>query len=433
MIWLHLLIVLFFIFLGNRLGGIGIGFAGGLGVIVLAFMGLEPGAIPFDVISIIMAVIVAISTMQVAGGMDYLVNVAEKILRKHPRQITLLAPAVTYFMTILAGTGHTAFSTLPVIAEVAKEQGIRPSRPLSIATISSQIAITASPISAAVVFLAGEIEKNFGIDYLQLLSIWLPTTFSACMLTALVCNFLGKDLKDDEVYQERLAKGLIRSRGISNIRILPYAKRSVFIFLGAIVLVMLYATAISKNVGLIENPVMSRDNAIIAIMLSAAAIVVMLCKVDSMQITSAATFKSGMSAAICVMGVAWLGNTLVGAHMEEIKAASSGLLDSYPWMLAVVLFIAGTLLYSQAATAKALYPAAFALGASPVAAIASFAAVSALFVLPTYPTLLAAVEIDDTGSTRIGKWVFNHPFLIPGVLATALSVLFGFILASIVL
>lgn len=433
MIWLHLLIVLFFIFLGTRLGGIGIGFAGGLGVIVLAFMGLEPGAIPFDVISIIMAVIVAISTMQVAGGMDYLVNVAEKILRKHPRQITLLAPAVTYFMTILAGTGHTAFSTLPVIAEVAKEQGIRPSRPLSIATISSQIAITASPISAAVVFLAGEIEKNFGIDYLQLLSIWLPTTFSACMLTALICNFLGKDLKDDEVYQERLAKGLIRSRGISNIRILPYAKRSVFIFLGAIVLVMLYATAISKNVGLIENPVMSRDNAIIAIMLSAAAIVVMLCKVDSMQITSAATFKSGMLAAICVMGVAWLGNTLVGAHMEEIKAASSGLLDSYPWMLAVVLFIAGTLLYSQAATAKALYPAAFALGASPVAAIASFAAVSALFVLPTYPTLLAAVEIDDTGSTRIGKWVFNHPFLIPGVLATALSVLFGFILASIVL
>ena len=178
---------------------------------------------------------------------------------------------------------------------------------------------------------------------------------------------------------------------------------------------------------------MSRDNAIIAIMLSAAALIVMFCKVDSLQVTSAATFKSGMSAAICVMGVAWLGNTFVGAHIEEIKAVSADFLYNYPWMLAVVLFIAGTLLYSQAATAKALYPAAFALGVSPVAMIASFAAVSSLFVLPTYPTLLAAVEIDDTGSTRIGKFVFNHPFLIPGVVATFLSVLFGFLLGSAVL
>ena len=433
MVWLHLLIVLFFIFLGTRLRGIGIGFAGGLGVIALVAFGVEPGVIPFDVISIIMAVIVAIATMQVAGGMDYLVKLAEQILRSHPKHITFLAPAVTYFMTMMAGTGHTAFSTLPVIAEVAKEQGIRPSRPLSIATVASQIAITASPISAAVVFLSGELEKNFGIGYLELLGIWIPTTFVACMITAFVCNFLGKELKDDPVYQERLTKGLIKQRGALNITILPHAKRSVLIFLLSIVAVMFYATAISKNVGLIENPVMSRDNAIIAIMLSAAALIVMFCKVDSLQVTSAATFKSGMSAAICVMGVAWLGNTFVGAHIEEIKAVSADFLYNYPWMLAVVLFIAGTLLYSQAATAKALYPAAFALGVSPVAMIASFAAVSSLFVLPTYPTLLAAVEIDDTGSTRIGKFVFNHPFLIPGVVATFLSVLFGFLLGSAVL
>ena len=164
--------------------------------------------------------------------------------------------------------------------------------------------------------------------------------------------------------------------------------------------------------GGITNPILSRDNAIISVMLGTAALIVMLCKLDTSQITSAPTFKSGMSAAICVMGVAWLGNTFVGAHIEGIKAASSGLLNSYPWMLAVVLFVAATLLYSQAATAKALYPAAFALGVSPIAAIASFAAVSALFVLPTYPTLLAAVEMDDTGSTRIGKFVFNHPFLL---------------------
>ena len=433
MIWVHLLVVLFFIYLGTRLGGIGIGFAGGLGVVALALMGLKPGPIPFDVISIIMSVIMAIAAMQVAGGMDYLVKLAEKILRSQPKYITYLAPAVTYWMTLLAGTGHTAFSTLPVIAEVAKEQGIRPSRPLSIATVASQIAITASPISAAVVFLAGELEKKFGISYLELLAIWIPTTFIACMITAFFCNFMGKDLDKDEVYQDRLAKGLIQKRGELKIDIKPYAKRSVLIFLCAIIAVMVYATLISNNIGIIKDPILSRDNAIISFMLGTAALIVMLCKLDTSKITSASTFKSGMSAAICVMGVAWQGNTFVGAHIDGIKAASSGLLNSYPWMLAVVLFIAATLLYSQAATAKALYPAALALGVSPIAAVASFAAVSALFVLPTYPTLLAAVEMDDTGSTRIGKFVFNHPFLIPGVIAISLSVLFGFIWAGIVL
>ena len=433
MIWVHLLVVLFFIYLGTRLGGIGIGFAGGLGVVVLALMGLKPGPIPFDVISIIMSVIMAIAAMQVAGGMDYLVKLAEKILRSNPKYVTYLAPAVTYWMTLLAGTGHTAFSTLPVIAEVAKEQGIRPSRPLSIATVASQIAITASPISAAVVFLAGELEKNFGIGYLQLLAIWIPTTFLACMITAFFCNFMGKDLDKDEVYQDRLAKGLIQKRGELQIDIKPHAKRSVLIFLAAIIAVMAYATLISNNIGIIKDPILSRDNAIISFMLSTAALIVVFCKLDTAKITSASTFKSGMSAAICVMGVAWLGNTFVGAHIEGIKAASASLLHSYPWMLAVVLFIAATLLYSQAATAKALYPAAFALGVSPIAAVASFAAVSALFVLPTYPTLLAAVEMDDTGSTRIGKFVFNHPFLLPGVIAISLSVLFGFLWAGVVL
>lgn len=433
MIWLHLAVVLLFIFLGTRLGGIGIGFMGGLGVVVLSLLGLKPGAIPFDVISIIMAVIMAIAAMQVAGGMDYLVKVAERILRKHPKHVTYLAPAVTYVMTLLAGTGHTAFSTLPVIAEVAKEQKIRPSRPLSIAVVASQIAITASPISAAVVFLTAELEKHFGLSYLQLLGIWIPTSFAACMITAFVCNFLGKELQNDAVYQERLAKGLIPLRGEMQIEIKPYAKLSVGLFLVAILSVMFYATAISNTVGLIQDPILSRDNAIIAFMLGTAAIIVLLCKVDTAQITNAPTFKSGMSAVVCVLGVAWLGNTFVGGHLDEIKGAASTFLTEYPWSLAVILFIAGTLLYSQAATAKALYPAALALGVSPEAAIAAFAAVSALFVLPTYPTLLAAVEMDDTGSTRIGKLVFNHPFLIPGVLAISLSVLFGFLMSSLVL
>ncbi|MGL5007590.1 MAG: anaerobic C4-dicarboxylate transporter [Plesiomonas sp.] len=432
MMWMELAVVLIGIFIGARIGGIGIGFAGGLGVIALALMGVKPGNIPWDVILIIMAVISAIAAMQVAGGMDYLVSEAEKILRKHPKQITFLAPLVTYFMTLLAGTGHTAFSTLPVIAEVAKEQGIRPSRPLSIAVVSSQIAITASPVSAAVVFFSGIMEP-LGVSYLQILGICISTTLLAVILTSFVTNFLGCELKDDPVYQERLAKGQIKLRGSQAITLLPGAKLSVGLFLLAIIAVMAYATAISPTVGLIENPVMPRNDAIIAFMLTAATAITVLCKIDSSKIVNAATFKSGMSACICVMGVAWLGDTFVSAHIEGIKETASSILAQYPWMLAVVLFFAAMLLYSQAATAKALIPAALMLGVSPVTAIASFAAVSALFVLPTYPTLLAAVEMDDTGSTRIGKAVFNHPFMIPGVLCISLSVMFGFIIGGMVL
>lgn len=210
MIMVELLTVLVFIYLGARIGGIGIGFAGGLGVIALSLILGVPTSqsyIPVDVILIIMSVITAIAAMQVAGGMDWLVEIAENFLRKHPERITFYAPIVTFVMTLMAGTGHTAFSTLPVIAEVAKGQGVRPSRPLSIAVVASQIAITASPISAAVVAFAAMLEPK-GVDYLTLLAVCIPTTFIACMIGAFVANFIGCPLKDDPVYQERLEQGL---------------------------------------------------------------------------------------------------------------------------------------------------------------------------------------------------------------------------------
>jgi len=433
MVVVELGIVLLAIWLGARLGGIGIGFAGGLGVLALTLIcGLNPGAIPFDVIEIIMAVIAAIAAMQIAGGLDYLVGLAERLLRRHPRYVTFLAPLVTYVMTLLAGTGHTAFSTLPVIAEVAKEQGVRPSRPLSIAVVASQIAITASPLSAAVVFFASILEPR-GVSYLALLGVAIPSTMAAIFCAAIITSFLGKELKDDEVYQARLAKGEVKLRGEQVYDIKPGAKRAVFLFLIGIAAVVLYATAISDSVGLITNPVLPRNEAIVVFMLTVATLICLTCKVDTGEILSASTFKSGMSACICVMGVAWLGDTFVKAHLNDIQALAGDMLQGYPWMLALVLFFAATLLYSQAATTKALMPAALMLGVSPLAAVASFAAVSALFVLPTYPTLLAAVEMDDTGSTRIGKFVFNHSFIIPGVLAIAFSVAFGFLFGSLIL
>lgn len=442
----QLAVVLGAIFLGARLGSIGIGFAGGLGVLALGVLqvpvNFNMDSLPISVILIIMSVICAIAAMQVAGGVDWLVVQTEKLLRKHPKYITLLAPVVTYLMTLMAGTGHTAFSTLPVIAEVAKEEGIRPSRPLSIAVVASQVAITASPISAAVVFYAAELEKSFNVSYLTLLGVCIPSTFAAVIITAFITNFLGKDLKDDPVYQERLAKGLVVKRGVSNIQIQPNAKRSVIIFLVTILAVMVYAVMVSKKMVLIG---MGRDAAIVTFMLTAAAFIVLLCKIDINQILTAQTFKSGMSACICVLGVAWLGTTFVEAHTDQIKDLAKNMVTEKPWLLAVAYFFASMLLYSQASTAKAIYPAAFAVLAAGVAAgemtssgaavalIGSFAAVSALFILPTYPTLLAAVEMDDTGSTRIGKFVFNHPFIIPGTICIVLSVIFGFTLAGIMI
>ncbi|QCO87368.1 anaerobic C4-dicarboxylate transporter [Vibrio neocaledonicus] len=428
MVMVELFVVLLFIYLGARIGGIGIGFAGGAGVIALSLILGVPTSqayIPVDVILIIMSVITAIAAMQVAGGLDWMVQVAENFLRKHPERITFYAPIVTYLMTLMAGTGHTAFSTLPVIAEVAKGQGVRPSRPLSIAVVASQIAITASPISAAVVAFAAMLHP-FGVDYLTLLAICIPTTFIACMIGAFVANFMGCELKDDAEYQERLEKGLIKLNTEAKREILPTAKKATFIFLGAIALVVCYAAAISGSVGLIENPALGRNEAIMTVMLAAAAAIVMSCKIDAGKIPGAATFRSGMTACVCVLGVAWLGSTFVNAHVDGIKEVAGALLADYPWMLALVLFFASMLLYSQGATTVALMPAALAIGVAPLTAVASFAAVSALFVLPTYPTLLAAVEMDDTGSTRIGKYVFNHPFFVPGVVTIASAVALGF-------
>ena len=435
MVVVHIIIVLAAIYLGARIGSIGIGMAGGLGVLLLGLTGVPVTRedIPFDVIGIIMTVIAAIAAMQRAGGMDYLVYLAEKFLRKNPKRITFYAPIVTWLMTVLAGTGHTAFSTLPVIVEVAKEGKVRPSRPLSISVVASQMAICASPISAAVVLLASLLEP-MGVGYLQILAVLIPATFLSIFPAAWVANRSGAELEDDPVYQERKAQGLVKlPQGSQNYAPAQGAKTSVIIFLVAIVIVMLWATLTSSQVGLIKEPTLPRNEAIMTVMLTAATLIVMVTKVPAGDVLNTPVFKSGMSACICVLGVAWLGTTLINHYMEDIQAISGSIIESAPWLLAIVLFFAAALLYSQAATTKALMPAALALGVNPLTAVAAFPAVSALFILPTYPTLLAAVEMDDTGSTRIGKAVFNHPFIIPGTVSIVLSVLLCYAFGAVLI
>ncbi len=440
MLILQIIVLLGAIFLGVRLGGIGIGYAGGLGVLVLGIcLGMTPGSIPWDVILIIASVIAAISAMQLAGGLDYLVQIAERILRSNPKNINYLAPTVTYVLTIFAGTGHTAFSMIPVIVEVAKEQHIKPVVPLSIAVVASQIAITASPVSAAVIYMSGVLEP-LGWSYPALLGIWLITTFAGCMVTAFIMTLISDmKLENDPVYRERLAAGLIEApKGEIVKELKPFAKRSVGIFLLGVIAVVLYASAISPAVGLIKPVIVPRDAAIMSIMLAIGTIITMTCKIQIGNVASTSVFKSGMVACVCVLGVAWLGDTFVSGHVAEIKALAASSVSQYPALLAVVFFLAAMLLYSQAATAKAITPSIIAaLGitaANPgdsYMLVACFAAVSALFVLPTYPTLLGAVQMDDTGTTRIGKYVFNHAFFIPGVLAIVFSVAFGFVACKV--
>ena len=441
MVILQIIVLLGAIFIGVRLGGIGIGYAGGAGVLVLGLcLGMKPGNIPWDVILIIASVIAAISAMQLAGGLQYLVYIAEKILYKNPKYINYLAPIVTYVLTIFAGTGHTAFSMIPVIVEVAKGENIRPSVPLSIAVVASQIAITASPVSAAVIYMTGVLEP-FGWSYPALLGVWLLTTFLGCMITAFIMTHISKmDLASDAIYQERLKEGLVKPPvGLKDMTITPSAKLSVWIFLIGVLCVVFYASAISPAVGLIKPVIVPRDAAIMSLMLAVGALITVLCKVNLGDVAGTSVFKSGMVACICVLGVAWLGDTFVSGHTKEIKDFAAQTISQYPALLAVVFFLAAMLLYSQAATAKAITPTVVAaLGitaANPnnsYMLVACFAAVSALFVLPTYPTLLGAVQMDDTGTTRIGKWVFTHSFFIPGVLAIFFSVALGFVVCGFV-
>lgn len=438
MILLHFVVLLLFIAIGARVGGIGVGFAGGAGVLVMGLLGATPGALPMLVIVFITVVIVAVSAMQVAGGIDYLVNLTDRLLRRHPRYITVLAPFVTFVLTLSASTGQVSFATMPVVVEVCKENNIRPTRALSVGVAGSLLGITASPISAAVVFLSGILEKgNTGWGYLDVLAVSIPASFLGIMCTAVFFMLWDKARGTDVLsgvpeYQRRLAEGLVKQPpgGHQERPLKPGAKRSVFIFLLGLVAVLAYAILISPKIGLVEKPAMDGGQARIATMLAVALLILVLCKADVHAIPTSSIFRTGMTACVCILGVAWLGTTFMTNHQEWIKDVAGSSLANAPWMLAGVLIVASALLYSQAATAQALLPTALAIGIAPAAVVACFPAVSALYILPTYPTLLAAVDLDDTGSTRLGNKIFDHPFIIPGLMATILSVAFGFLLVS---
>jgi anaerobic C4-dicarboxylate transporter-like protein len=428
--WLQLLFVLLAIIVGARVGGIGLGVFGGLGLAVLTFVfGLEPTTPPIDVMLMIVAVIAAAGCMQAAGGLDLMVKWAEKILRRHPQRITLLSPLVTYLFTFFAGTGHVAYSVLPVIAEVARETGIRPERPMGIAVIASQQAITASPISAATVALLSML-AGYDITLFDILKISIPCTLVGVLVGALYSMRVGKELKDDPVYQARLKSGELSGANYCTAEVANSGKAltSVLLFLGATVGIVLFGSIDSLRPSFQTSEgvvVMQMAHIIEVLMLSVAALILLLTGTSGMKAAKSSVFNAGMQAVVAIFGIAWMGDTFISGNIAVIKENIFGLVTDMPWLFGIALFVMSILLFSQAATIRALLPLGMALGISPYMLIALFPAVNGYFFIPNYPTVVAAINFDTTGTTRIGKYVLNHSFMMPGLISTIVAVGLG--------
>lgn len=433
---LQLAFVLVAIIIGARLGGIGLGVMGGIGLAILVFgFGLQPTSPPIDVMLMIAAVISAASCMQAAGGLDYMVKLAEKLLRKNPSHVTILSPIVTYLFTFVAGTGHVAYSVLPVIAEVATETKIRPERPLGIAVIASQQAITASPISAATVALLGLLTR-FDITLFDILKITIPSTIIGVLVGALFSMKVGKELIDDPEYQKRLAEGYLNTKKveIKDIHNKRHAMTSVLIFILATVFIVFFGSFDSLRPSFImdgETVKLGMSAIIEIVMLSAAALILLLTKTDGMKATQGSVFPAGMQAVIAIFGIAWMGDTFLQGNLLQLTQSIEGIVREMPWLFGIALFVMSILLYSQAATVRALMPLGIALGISPLILIALFPAVNGYFFIPNYPTVVAAINFDRTGTTKIGKYVLNHSFMLPGLVSTIVAIALGLLFIEI--
>jgi anaerobic C4-dicarboxylate transporter DcuA len=433
MLFLQFSIIIIAILVGARIGGIGLGVMGGLGLAVLVFVfGLAPTSPPIDVILMIAAVISAAAAMQAAGGLDYLVKKAEYLLRKNPKQITILSPLVAYVFTFVAGTGHVAYSILPVISEVAQEAKIRPERPLAVAVIASQQAITASPISAATVALLALLSP-FGYSLFDILKVSIPATLVGVIVAAIFSLKTGKELANDPEYLRRLKKGLLSDSSNQSKKVMNVfkARLSVIIFLMATFSVVLFGSIQSLRPSfMIDGEMMMLDMPAIIeiIMLSTAGLILILTRTSGLEAASGSVFSAGMQAVIAIFGIAWMGDTFIKGNLTEIMASIQDIVTQMPWLFGLALFIMSILLFSQAATVRAVMPLGLALNLSPLLLIAFFPAVNGYFFFPNYPTVVAAINFDRTGTTHIGKYLLNHSFMKPGLIATATGILVGYLL-----
>ena len=434
----QLFIVLALIFIGARVGGIGLGIYGMVGVFILVFIfGMHPGKVPIDVMLIIASVITATAALQAAGGLDYLVGLAAKFLRKHPTHITYYGPLTTWLFCLVAGTAHTSYSLLPIISEIAKNSKIRPERPMTVATIAASLGITGSPMSAATAaVISTDLLGGQGIELKDILLVCIPASLIAILVSSFVQNRVGKELEDDPEYQRRVKEGLINPEAETKAmeqmtqKPAPHAKRAVLAFLLGVVLVVIFGSAPSLRPSYEVDGVtktLSMPETIEILMMSIAALILIVGKANVKKAVSGNIFSAGMNAMISIFGIAWMGDTFFNGNLEFFKSHIAEIVTEYPFLFSVALFIMSIMLFSQAATVRTLFPLGIGLGISPLALVAMFPAVNGYFFIPNYPTEVAAINFDTTGTTRIGRYVLNHSFQLAGFITTFVSIGIGYL------
>jgi anaerobic C4-dicarboxylate transporter DcuB len=421
-------VILFCLLVGTRYGGFGLGLVSGVGVLIFAFVfHLQPGKPPVDVLLTIMSVLGCASVLQTAGGLNVMMRFAERILRKHPSQITLLAPLTTWTLTVMCGTGHVVYTMFPIIYDIAIKKGIRPERPMAVASIASQIGICASPVSVAIVSMVAILSKapGFSISLIELLSVGMPATLCGVIVAALWSMHRGKDLDKDPEFQARIndpaQKEYIYGENATLLdKVFPkeayWATAIFFAAIGAVVLLGAFEGLRPVLGAAGKAKPLSMNLVIQMMMLTAGAIILMTCKVKPQEIPNGTVFKAGMVAVVSIFGVAWMADTVFEANFDLLKKSLQGVVAVYPWTYALVLFITSKLVNSQAAAIAAIAPIAVSLGVDPKIMIAFLPACYGYFILPTYASDLACIGFDRSGTTRIGKYVINHSFIIPGLI-----------------
>lgn len=439
LILLQFAIVLVLIFKGARVGGIGLGIYGMVGVFILVFVfGMKPGNLPIDVMLIIVSVITAAAALQAAGGLDYLVGLAAKFLRKHPTHITYFGPLTTWLFCLVAGTAHTCYSLLPIISEIATNSKIRPERPLSVATIAASLGITGSPVSAATAaIISTDLLGGAGIELKDVMMICIPASLIAILVAAFVQNHIGKELVDDEVYKERVAKGIIDPEHDSKLidemikNPNPRAKYAVVAFLLGVLMVVVFGSVPSLRPSFMVDGMLHRvtmPETIEIVMMSVAALILVVGKANVHDAVKGNVFGAGMNAMVAIFGIAWMGDTFFNGNLAFFKEHIANVVTQYPFLFAIALFFMSIMLFSQAATVRTLYPLGIGLGIAPLALVAMFPAVNGYFFLPNYPTTVAAINFDRTGSTHIGRFVVNHSFQVAGFITTFVSIGVGYLI-----
>jgi anaerobic C4-dicarboxylate transporter DcuB len=438
--FLQIVLILVCLFYGARKGGVALGLLGGIGLVVMVFaFHLPPGKPPVEVMLTIVAVVAASATLQASGGLDVLLQLAEKILRRNPKYVSILAPFTTCTLTMLCGTGHVVYTMLPIIYDVAIKNNIRPERPMAASSIASQMGIIASPVSVAVVSLVAFLAKAPGggpvMDFVTLLSVTIPSTLVGVLMIGIFSWFRGKDLDKDEDFQQLIAdpqrKAYVygESKTLMGQALSRDQWTAMWIFVGAIAVVATLG-AVESLRPLVGGRPMSMVLTIQMFMLMAGALMVIFTKTNPAEIGKNEVFRAGMIAVVAVFGVAWMADTVFEANLPMIKDSLSEVVKSHPWTYAVALLIVSKLVNSQAAAISAMVPVALSIGVSPGYVVAFAAACYGYYILPTYPSDLATIQFDRSGTTRIGKYVINHSFILPGLIGVSVSCVVGYLLAA---